>query len=273
MRINPKTTLRRFFTLVELLFVIGIIAILSAILLPALAQTRQVARETSCLSNLKQIGLGMQNYLIDYDGYMLPNTLSHACGGSTDLVNFMVYLYNHDIKSEDVFECPGARDNPSPPQQYNNAEARGLKTLNRGSYIQNSVYTWNTQARDLYNAAMGTSVTVTSMNNTFRGFTGGSNAQTPVKIGRVSNPSVKIYVTDGFRKPFAMTDTTWKNDMSSLNHWLETDWGPLPDNLGSQRRDVGYHHLRTEFNILFGDMHGETRSQTRVEEWVVLIQN
>ncbi|MBN1864073.1 MAG: hypothetical protein JW808_04165 [Victivallales bacterium] len=256
------------YTLIELLFVIGIIAILAALLLPSLSQARRLGREMLCLGNLKQIGLGLQSYILNHDGWTLPNTLEHTYGGSTDEVNFMVYLHNHEIKSGgNVFECPAAYGNPSPPSQYNNAEIRGLKTLAKGSYIQNSVYTWNSQARDLYNVNMGTSVTVTYMNNHFRGWTGGGNAKTPIKISRVRDFSGKIYVADAFRKPVEMTDNTWKSDVESLNHWLETDWGPLPDNLGSQRRDVGYHHLRTGFNVLFGDMHAETRLRSRVEEW------
>ncbi len=55
------------FTLIELLVVIAIIAILAAILFPVFAQAREAARKTACLSNTKQLGLGIMQYTQDYD--------------------------------------------------------------------------------------------------------------------------------------------------------------------------------------------------------------
>src|SRR5687768_11777068 len=64
--------MRAGFTLIELLIVIAIIALLAAILFPVFARARENARRTSCQSNLKQIGLGIQQYTQDNDERFPP---------------------------------------------------------------------------------------------------------------------------------------------------------------------------------------------------------
>jgi prepilin-type N-terminal cleavage/methylation domain len=64
------------FTLIELLVVIAIIAILAAILFPVFAQAREKARQTACLSNMKQIGIGLMMYTQDYDETLPGNDIS-----------------------------------------------------------------------------------------------------------------------------------------------------------------------------------------------------
>ena len=74
---------RRVFTLIELLVVIAIIAILAAMLMPALERARQNARSASCISNLKQIGLGFQMWAGDNDG-LLPHEPNFCSGDDTN---------------------------------------------------------------------------------------------------------------------------------------------------------------------------------------------
>jgi prepilin-type N-terminal cleavage/methylation domain-containing protein/prepilin-type processing-associated H-X9-DG protein len=71
---------RKAFTLIELLVVIAIIAILAAILFPVFAQAREKARQTSCLSNTKQIALGALMYAQDYDEALCGERMGGGVG-------------------------------------------------------------------------------------------------------------------------------------------------------------------------------------------------
>ena len=85
MRRSNITSPRHAFTLVELLVVIGIIALLIAVLLPALQRARDAANSAACLSNLRQMGQASVNYNIDNHGYMVPTGyLPHGNASLTD---------------------------------------------------------------------------------------------------------------------------------------------------------------------------------------------
>jgi len=106
------------FTLIELLVVIAIISILAAILFPVFARARENARRASCLSNLQQIGLGMMQYVQDYDGKYFARYFGGTHAG--DLPPSGVTTYNTWIpsaadpywilepytKSRQLFVCP-----------------------------------------------------------------------------------------------------------------------------------------------------------------------
>ncbi len=113
------------FTLIELLVTIAVIAILAGMLLPATNRARESARRSNCLSNLKQIGTGLEMYGSD-NRFILP-----VCSGSMDTVAgpaIREVLLPYVSDSEKVFRCP------SDPEYENRSD---------GSYD------WNTYANGL----------------------------------------------------------------------------------------------------------------------------
>jgi prepilin-type N-terminal cleavage/methylation domain-containing protein/prepilin-type processing-associated H-X9-DG protein len=92
---------RAAFTLIELLVVIAIIAILAAILFPVFARAREKARQTSCLSNMRQIGTATDMYTQDYDECF---PMSIYLGGT------QVFTFYHELmpymKNSQILECP-----------------------------------------------------------------------------------------------------------------------------------------------------------------------
>ena len=107
----------RAFTLIELLVVIAIIAILAALLAPALKNAQQAAKEVVCVANLKQIGVGFENYKGDHDGenppsYTTPYLFSRMTiarslsGGSPERIG---YLYEEGyVDTLRLFLCPAS---------------------------------------------------------------------------------------------------------------------------------------------------------------------
>ena len=102
----------RGFTLIELLVVIAIIAILAAILFPVFSRAREKARQASCQSNLKQIGLAFRMYTSDWDEKMPPQW-TPCRGGENEAarIPYFVRLQPY-IKNWNIFACPSAGGGP-----------------------------------------------------------------------------------------------------------------------------------------------------------------
>jgi prepilin-type N-terminal cleavage/methylation domain-containing protein/prepilin-type processing-associated H-X9-DG protein len=117
MKLNPVTSrpdtshIRSGFTLIELLVVIAIIALLAAILFPAFARARENARRSSCLSNTRQLGMGLMQYTQDYDE-RLPETIANGFAWTVS-----IYPY---VKSDGVYNCPNVKYKATPGTSGNN---------------------------------------------------------------------------------------------------------------------------------------------------------
>jgi prepilin-type N-terminal cleavage/methylation domain-containing protein/prepilin-type processing-associated H-X9-DG protein len=110
--------MRRAFTLIELLVVIAIIAILAAILFPVFAQAKEAAKKTACLSNNREIGIGMIMYLTDNDDtypgndQLEPSPLNSDPGDSRMPYDMIISPY---IKNFQIFACPDDSSQRSSP--------------------------------------------------------------------------------------------------------------------------------------------------------------
>src|SRR5581483_2869356 len=131
--LSYRCSSRTAFTLIELLVVIAIIAILAAILFPVFAQAREQARKTTCLSNLKQIGLGVMMYAQDYEE--TPPWAYGSMGWWGDVIDPYIKMRGSanagqgDVQGAGLWHCPsdGLSVVPNTPSYGVNAVITGAE--------------------------------------------------------------------------------------------------------------------------------------------------
>ncbi|MFP3904099.1 MAG: type II secretion system protein [Armatimonadota bacterium] len=125
-----KQSTRIGFTLVEMLVVIAIIAVLSAILFPVFNSAREKGRETTCMSNLKQIGTAIELYVQDANGF-LPLANNRPSEQSDPGIADVLMPYT---KSSEIFRCPSDKDDMWQQEGTSYDYAQGM--LNIGMPLQ-----------------------------------------------------------------------------------------------------------------------------------------
>jgi len=185
------------FTLIELLVVIAIIAILAAILFPVFAQAREKARQISCISNMKQMGIALTQYTQDYDEQLVkdyygfpeaPACAWAAGSGSHAQVAYYSWRYAVQpyIKSQQVFACPSnAFAGQSPSWYFSTSRGDGVND----DFLPSSY----------------------AVNQDLIGFANGSCAGLGVgysSIAQIDSPSTHIMIADT-RAPWNDTRARW----------------------------------------------------------------
>src|ERR1043166_2491600 len=133
------------FTVIELLVVIAIIALLAAILFPVFAQAREQARMSTCLSNFKQIGLGVKMYVQDWDETYPMNRIAvnpggHECDGTGKMITWKHETQPY-VKNVGVFKCPSNPHNNQPDET--GGDDKFGYTVFPVSYAYNGTVLWN----------------------------------------------------------------------------------------------------------------------------------
>ena len=235
-KLNHKNTPG--FTLIELLVVIAIIAILAAILFPVFARARENARRSSCQSNLKQIGLGLIQYVQDYDEIMPAAWYGPSSNGSTAASYKWMDAVQPYTKSEQVFNCPSH----TTTQPYSFKDG-----TNYGSYAINATYSGTT--------AFGGA----DRNPPTSDYNASSNV--PISIASIEEPVTTVWVTDIEKQGTAGTDLFWRFLFTSPQATINTTLTPtaLVGHASSGR--IPERHLETT-NVLYCDGHVKAQKLT-----------
>ncbi len=266
---------RRAFTLIELLVVIAIIAILAAILFPVFAQAREKARQASCLSNLKQIGIALTMYQSDYDSMYPPSQLPPS---GANIVSWPTMVQPY-IKNDKVFICPSTAPGALPADttylvpttkvytgQTRTAVSFGTLTAADGTTAQPFLVNGLSYGRNLIPDTTGAWSTPNfkTASNSKSGFvTTGTTAS--VIEAQIEDPAGTIHICDSMTGSAGGDPTVQGNSIRGIQAENRTDH--FKTDTASK---VAYRH-GGGFEALFGDGHAKYRKwgSTKPCEWTI----
>jgi prepilin-type N-terminal cleavage/methylation domain-containing protein/prepilin-type processing-associated H-X9-DG protein len=150
-RMPPKTNMVRGFTLVELLVVIAIIAVLAALLLPALARAKEKGRQTSCINSVRQQSLAVLMYADDQGGLLPPTAYKDTNGNEIDWPTLLDPYLNY---VEKIHLCPS--DQKSQSNSYGLNELAFVDMTDPGSSLPLTITSFLSPSTSIMQGDVGT---------------------------------------------------------------------------------------------------------------------
>jgi len=237
---------RNAFTLIELLVVIAIIAILAAILFPVFAKVREKARQTTCTSNMKQLGLAFMQYVQDNDE-TFPSSNWYGNGWAARM-----YPY---VKATGVYRCPD--DSTSVTNTGGNALAAGDVPV---SYVLNNQFSIGSGSPDQNSVAMAALTSPSSTILVYEGdktLNGGGSWWLDANYFNPNKPDMTSVTSDGSHGNWATPIATNRHDIA----------GPMTTAqfVYNKSVTVPLNHGRNVY--MFGDGHVKFIAWDTVSQW------